>query len=175
VALNAADRVIRLGFCKRSAAELVRHLPVFCGHVERFLHQFPEYACCGSNVCPWRRTCLRMFGKKSSGGAEGVVYENLDEPGWVVKVFHASGTSPFGARNEFQNLENARAIRPDNVVSNDPVANERMTAQEPASYARQQGVDLEPIRNDSMFCKGPRWVFLWRKRHALPCSGPTEE
>jgi hypothetical protein len=57
----------------------------------------------------------------------------------------------------------------------DPVTNERMTAQELASYARQQGVDLEPIRNDSMFCKGPRWIFLWRKRHALPCTGPAGE
>ena len=28
----------------RSAAELVRDLPVFGGHVERFLHPFPEYA-----------------------------------------------------------------------------------------------------------------------------------
>jgi len=43
-ALNATERIIRLGSCKRSAAELVRDLPVFCGHVERFLHQFPEYA-----------------------------------------------------------------------------------------------------------------------------------
>jgi hypothetical protein len=49
-------------------------------------------------------------------GAEGVVYENLDQPGWVVKVYHMGGTSPFQARNEFQNLEKARAIRPDNVV-----------------------------------------------------------
>jgi hypothetical protein len=41
---------------------------------------------------------------------------NLDQPGWVVKVFHAGGTSPFQARNEFANLEKARAICPDNVV-----------------------------------------------------------
>jgi hypothetical protein len=44
VALNAAERIIRLGSCKRSTAELVRDLPVFGGHVERFLDQFPEYA-----------------------------------------------------------------------------------------------------------------------------------
>jgi hypothetical protein len=44
VALNATERIIRLGSCKRSAAELVRDLPVFAGHVERFLRQFPEYA-----------------------------------------------------------------------------------------------------------------------------------
>ena len=42
--LNATERIIRLGSCKRSAAELVCDLPVFGGHVERFLHQFPEYA-----------------------------------------------------------------------------------------------------------------------------------
>jgi len=44
VALNATERIIRLGSCERSAAELVRDLPVFGGHVERFLRQFPEYA-----------------------------------------------------------------------------------------------------------------------------------
>jgi hypothetical protein len=49
-------------------------------------------------------------------GAEGVVYENLDRAGWVVKVFHQGVTSPLQARNEFDNLAKARAIRPDNVV-----------------------------------------------------------
>jgi len=44
VALNATERIIRLGSCKRSAAELVPDLPVFGGHVERFLRQFPDYA-----------------------------------------------------------------------------------------------------------------------------------
>jgi hypothetical protein len=34
----------------------------------------------------------------------------------VVKVFHKGGTSVLQARNEFRNLEKARAIRPDNVV-----------------------------------------------------------
>jgi len=43
VALNATERIIRLGSCKGSAAELVRDLPAFGGHVERFLHQLPEY------------------------------------------------------------------------------------------------------------------------------------
>jgi hypothetical protein len=68
VALNATERIIRLGSCKCSAAELVRDLPVFCGHIERLLRQFPEYA-------GWRveRVSLAlhmpsgMFGKKSSG------------------------------------------------------------------------------------------------------------
>ena len=56
------------------------------------------------------------IGRELGRGAEGVVYENLDQPGWVVKVFHASGTSPLQAANEFANLEKARQIRPDNVI-----------------------------------------------------------
>jgi hypothetical protein len=50
-----------------------------------------------------------------------------------------------------------------------------MTAQELASYAEQQGVDLEPIRKDSVFQKDQRWIFVWRKRDALPCTGPAGE
>jgi hypothetical protein len=56
------------------------------------------------------------IGGEIGRGAEGVVYENLDEPGWVVKVFHQGSASPFQAGNEFANLEKARALRPDNVV-----------------------------------------------------------
>src|SRR5262245_42557487 len=56
------------------------------------------------------------IGQELGRGAEGVVYENLDQPGWVVKEFHRGGTSPLQARNEFQNLEKARAIRSDNVI-----------------------------------------------------------
>jgi hypothetical protein len=59
---------------------------------------------------------MPRIGQELGRGAEGVVYENLDQPGWVVKQFHKGGTSPLQAGNEFQNLENARAIRPDNVV-----------------------------------------------------------
>lgn len=59
---------------------------------------------------------MPRLGRELGRGAEGVVYENLDRPGWVVKVFHQGGTSPLQAGNEFQNLENARAIRPDNAV-----------------------------------------------------------
>jgi hypothetical protein len=59
---------------------------------------------------------MPQIGQELGRGAEGVVYENLDQPGWVVKEFHQGGTSPHQARNEFQNLERARAIRPDNVV-----------------------------------------------------------
>lgn len=43
VALNEADRVIRFGSCKRSADKLVADVPIFDGHIERFLDQFPEY------------------------------------------------------------------------------------------------------------------------------------
>ncbi len=59
---------------------------------------------------------MPRIGQELGRGAEGVVYENLDQPGWVVKEFHPGGTSPVQAGNEFQNLERARAIRPDNVV-----------------------------------------------------------
>ncbi len=59
---------------------------------------------------------MPRIGQELGRGAEGVVYENLDQPGWVVKEYHQGGASPFQARNEFQNLERARAIRPDNVV-----------------------------------------------------------
>jgi hypothetical protein len=45
--------VIRPGSCKRSAAELVRDLPVFHGHVQRFLSQFPSYA-------GWRVECVSL-------------------------------------------------------------------------------------------------------------------
>lgn len=55
-------------------------------------------------------------GAEIGRGAEGVVYENLDQPGMVVKEFHQGGASLLQARNEFANLERARAIRPDNVV-----------------------------------------------------------
>jgi len=55
-------------------------------------------------------------GAQIGSGIEGVVYENLDQPGTVVKEFHQGSTSPLQARNEFQNLETARAIHPDNVV-----------------------------------------------------------
>jgi AAA+ ATPase superfamily predicted ATPase len=43
VAINEGAGVIRFGSCKRSAGELMADLPVFDGHVERFLDQFPHY------------------------------------------------------------------------------------------------------------------------------------
>jgi hypothetical protein len=66
-----------------------------------------------------------QIGREIGRGAEGVVYENLDEPGWVVKEFHQGGTSPLQAGNEFANLEKARAIRPGNVVQAQPPADPR--------------------------------------------------
>jgi hypothetical protein len=43
VAINEGAGAIRFGPCKRSADELVADVPVFDGHVERFLTQFPRY------------------------------------------------------------------------------------------------------------------------------------
>lgn len=57
----------------------------------------------------------------------------------------------------------------------DQVDNERATAQELVAYAQQQGFDVESLRNDSIFQKNRRWVFLWRKLNRLPCSGPNSE
>jgi hypothetical protein len=53
VAINESQTVIRLGACKRAAEDLVRDLPIFAGHVERFLDHFPHYR-------RWRveRACL---------------------------------------------------------------------------------------------------------------------
>lgn len=68
---------------------------------------------------------LPRMGQELGRGVEGVVYENLDRPGWVVKVFHQGLTSPLQARNEFDNLEKARAIRPANVVKAEPPADPR--------------------------------------------------
>ncbi len=50
----------------------------------------------------------------------------------------------------------------------------RTTAQELISSARQQGINLEPFRNDFTFEKDRRWIDVWRK-NALPGTGRTEE
>lgn len=65
------------------------------------------------------------IGREIGRGAEGIVYENLDRLGWVVKIFVPGITSPLQARNEFDNLEKARAIRPDHVVKVDLPADPR--------------------------------------------------
>ena len=59
---------------------------------------------------------IPRIGAELGRGPEGVVYQNLDEPGWVVKEFHKGGVSPLQAQNEFENLQKARAIHADNVV-----------------------------------------------------------
>ena len=45
----------------------------------------------------------------------------------------------------------------------DPLENERATAQELIGFARQQGVDLEPLLHETALQRGQRWIFLWRK------------
>ena len=54
------------------------------------------------------------------------------------------------------------------------IENERSTALEVVACGRRHGVDLDPWRNDSLFQKGLRWIFLWRKVDALPCTGPAD-
>lgn len=70
----------------------------------------------GTGPTPAPQSGRPRIGREIARGAEGVVYENLDQPGWVIKVFHPGGTSPLQAGNEFADLQKARAIRPDNVV-----------------------------------------------------------
>jgi hypothetical protein len=70
---------------------------------------------------------MPRIGQEVGRGAEGIVYENLDQPGWVVKEFHKSGTSTLQAQNEFQNLAKARAVRPDNVVKAQAPAHPRQS------------------------------------------------
>jgi uncharacterized protein len=55
VAVNEEKAAIRFGSCKRSAAELISDLPVFDGHVERFL-QFPRYRTWRLETVCWPRT-----------------------------------------------------------------------------------------------------------------------
>jgi len=74
---------------------------------------------------PNGQTGRPRIGRELGRGAEGVVYENLDQPGWVVKEFYQGATSPLQAGNEFANLEKARTIRPDNVVKAQALADPR--------------------------------------------------
>jgi hypothetical protein len=57
----------------------------------------------------------------------------------------------------------------------DPVEGVRATAQELIALGRQRGLDLESLRNDFNFKRDKRWVFFWRKRDDLPCTGRPEE
>jgi hypothetical protein len=57
----------------------------------------------------------------------------------------------------------------------DPVENQRATAQELIAFGRKHGLDLEPLHNESFFDGDRRWVFFWRKRAELPCTGRADE
>jgi hypothetical protein len=50
----------------------------------------------------------------------------------------------------------------------------RATAEELVSFARGQGIDLEPLRKDFTFQKDRRWIDVWRK-DSLPGTGPADE
>ena len=56
----------------------------------------------------------------------------------------------------------------------DPADNFPTTAQELISFARQQGIDLEPFYRETAFEKGQRFIFFWRKDE-LPGTGPANE
>lgn len=56
----------------------------------------------------------------------------------------------------------------------DPIDNSRAVAHELISLALEQGVDLEPLRQDDVFIKDRRWVWFWRK-DVLPGTGPADE
>jgi hypothetical protein len=57
----------------------------------------------------------------------------------------------------------------------DPVENVRATAQVRIALGRQEGLDLEPLRDDFSFKTNKRWVYFWRKRDDLPCTCRPEE
>ncbi|HTU92204.1 MAG TPA: hypothetical protein VMF69_19130 [Gemmataceae bacterium] len=56
----------------------------------------------------------------------------------------------------------------------DPLVSFRATAQEIVSFARQRGIDLEPLRKDFAFQKDRRYIDCWRK-DSLPGTGPAHE
>ena len=56
----------------------------------------------------------------------------------------------------------------------DPVDNQRATAQEILSIAREREGDMELFCTDGHFEKDQRWIFFWRKDE-LPYSGPAGE
>jgi hypothetical protein len=95
----------------------------------------------------------RLGGVIGQGG-EGVVYENLDEPGWVVKVFTRGG-HPLAARNQLDNLARARAIRPDNVVDARPLLH-------PANPRGQNWVVEEEVTRSSTPEDANELAQLWQ-------------
>ncbi len=56
----------------------------------------------------------------------------------------------------------------------DPIDNSMAVAQELISIAKQQGIDLESLRNGDMFRRDHRFVWFWRKDE-LPSSGPANQ
>jgi RIO-like serine/threonine protein kinase len=121
-----------------------------------------------------------QIGREIGRGSEGIVYENLDEPGWVVKEFHQGGASPFQAGNEFANLEKARALRPDNVVKARAPADPRqgflvkeqvIPSDTPKDFVQQAEViqelssDVHDVQGNLMWGTTadnptPRWILI---------------
>jgi hypothetical protein len=111
---------------------------------------------------------MPQLGAELARGSEEIVYEDLDQPGWIVKVYHMGGTSPFQARNEFQNLEKARAIRPANVVQAqapaDPqqgwLVKERVIPDKPTPADLADGMKVEnDFINDGIQDVGGNLIF----------------
>jgi hypothetical protein len=46
---------------------------------------------------------MPQIGQELGRGAEGVVYENLDQPGWVVKEFHQGAAPRSRPETSFKN------------------------------------------------------------------------
>ncbi len=133
----------------------------------------------GMGVTPNPPPGCPRIGGEIARGTEGVIYENLDQPDWVVKVFHPGHTSPLQAGNEFANLEKARAIRPDNVVKAQAPADPRQgwlvkekvypstTPKDPAQRAslRQDFLSIPDADSNLMWGTTadnptPRWILV---------------
>jgi hypothetical protein len=61
------------------------------------------------------------------------------------------------------------------VRTMDQIENERATAWEIVTEARKRGFELESLIVDSVFLNQQRWIFFWRYRDELPCSGQSGE
>ena len=68
---------------------------------------------------------MPRLGPYLNEGSKGAVYENAEKPGWVVKKFFQGRGSPLQARNQYNNLQAARRISPDNVVEAEAPLNPR--------------------------------------------------
>jgi hypothetical protein len=54
------------------------------------------------------------------------------------------------------------------------IENSRAVAQQLVSIAKQQGVDLEPLRDGDTFLTDQRFVWIWRKDES-PSRGPEDQ